>query len=59
VVSEAERGRCALQVGMIRIPQMWLKRIKVTNYITKGAHFVLGSPLLRTTQLSVLAVEQS
>jgi len=31
----------------------------VTTYITKGAPFFLGSPLLRTLQLSALAGEQS
>jgi len=36
-VSETKRGRYALQVGVIVSPQVWLKRIKVTAYITKGA----------------------
>ena len=31
----------------------------MTTYITKGAPFFSGSPLLRTLQLSVLAGEQS
>jgi len=40
-------------------PRVWLKRIEVTTYITKGAPFFSGNPLLRTPQLSVLAGEQS
>jgi len=58
-VSEAQRERCALQVGVIVTPRVWLKRIEVTTYITKGASFFSGSPLLRTLQLSVLTGEQS
>jgi len=38
--------------------QLWFKRIEVTAYITKGASFFLGSPLLRTPQLKVLVGEQ-
>jgi len=35
------------------------QRIEVTTYITKCASFISGNPLLRTPQLSMLAVEQS
>ena len=57
--SEAQRGRCALQVGVIVTPRVCLKAIEVTTYITKGVPFFSGSLLLRTLQLSVLTGEQS
>jgi len=44
---------------VIVTPRVWLKRIEVTTYITKGAPFFSGSLLLRTLQLSVFTGEQS
>ena len=41
------------------IPPVWLKRIIMTTYITKGAPLLLESPLIRTLQLSVPAVKKS
>jgi len=38
-VGEAQRGRCVLQVRVIVTPRVWLKRIELTIYITKGAPF--------------------
>ena len=49
-IVEAQQGRCALQVGVIVTPRVRLKRIEVTTYITKGAPFFSGSPLLGTPQ---------
>ena len=40
---EAQRGRCALQVGVIVTPRVRLKRIRATTYITKGALSFLGA----------------
>jgi len=57
-VGQIQRGHCAFQVGVIVIPWVWLRRIEVTTFITKGAPFLSGSSLLRTPQLSVLAREQ-
>jgi len=47
------------QVRVIVIPRAWLKRFKVTTYITKVAPSFLGTPFMRTSQLSVLAMEKS
>ena len=58
-VTEAQRERLALQVGVIVTPQVWLKRIEVTTYATKGAPSFSENPLLRIPQLSVFAGEQS
>ena len=46
-VSEAQRERCALQVGVIVIPRVWFKRIEVTSYLTKAAPFFPGGPLVK------------
>jgi len=53
-VNEAQWGWCALQVGVIVILRVWLKKIEATTDITIGALFFSGTPLLRT-QLSMLA----
>ena len=37
-------------------PRMWLKGFDMITYIIKGVLFFLESPLLRTPQLSILAV---
>ena len=58
-VSKTQGGRCALQVEVTVTSRVWLNGFDATTYITKGAHFFLESPLIRTPQLSVLAVGKS
>jgi len=37
-------------------PRVFLKGFEVTTYITNGAHLFLGSPFIRTPQLSMLTI---
>ena len=41
-ISEAQRERCAPQVGVNVKPWLWFKRIEVTTYITKSASSISG-----------------
>jgi len=58
-VTKIWRGRCVLQVGVNVVPRLWLKKIERTTYITEGVPSFLESPLLRTLQLSMLAMDKS
>ena len=48
-ISKAQRGRCALQVGVIVTPRVWLKKDRTDYLYHQRCTFLFGKPTLKNS----------